>query len=60
MNEISFHRLPEIPASEIADHMSDPRLVEHMPLLSGTWDIPRVEQFVAMKEAHWAKDGLEH
>jgi hypothetical protein len=34
-NEIAFIRLSKIELTEIANHMSDPRLAEHMPLLTG-------------------------
>nr|WP_298296494.1 hypothetical protein [uncultured Litoreibacter sp.] len=40
--------------------MSDPRVAEHMPLLTGGWSITDATEFVAMKEACWARDGLGH
>nr|WP_298838672.1 hypothetical protein [uncultured Roseobacter sp.] len=40
--------------------MSDPALAAHMPLLKGSWDRKRTADFVAMKEARWAEDGLGH
>ncbi len=58
--EISFVRLPEIPSHEILAHMSDPRIAEHMPLLTDRWDLKRVDEFVAAKEACWHHDGLGH
>lgn len=58
--EIAFARLSEIAPAEIADHMSDPRVAEHMPLLTSGWDEAAATKFVAMKEACWARDGLGH
>lgn len=58
--EIAFVRLSEIAPAEIADHMSDPRVAEHMPLLTLSWDEAAAAKFVAMKEACWARDGLGH
>ncbi|MEM8572195.1 MAG: GNAT family N-acetyltransferase [Pseudomonadota bacterium] len=60
MTGISFSRLSAIPLDEIAAHMSDPGLAAHMPLLEGVWDGRRAADFVAMKEARWAEDGLGH
>lgn len=58
--EITFTRLPEIAPEEILDHMSDPRLAEHMPLLTSEWDRAAVNRFVAAKEECWSRDGLGH
>ena len=58
--EIAFVRLSEIEPTEIADHMSDPRVAEHMPLLKYGWDDDMAAEFVAIKEACWARDGLGH
>ncbi len=58
--EITFSRLVDVPASEIAKHMSDPRIAEHMPLLTGAWDTDMALRFVKMKEEYWAQDGLGH
>lgn len=58
--EISFVRLTEVPLEDIQVHMCDPRLALHMPLLTGTWDLQRIREFVAAKEATWARDGLGH
>jgi hypothetical protein len=58
--EITFVRLPEIASDEIVQHMSDPRVAEHMPLLTFEWDHDTVAKFVAAKEACWARDGLGH
>ena len=40
--------------------MSDPRVAEHMPLLTAAWDEQAAAKFVAQKEARWAQDGLGH
>ena len=58
--EITFARLPEIAPDEILAHMSDPRVAEHMPLLTSQWDRDAVARFVAAKEACWRRDGLGH
>ncbi|PJE26945.1 Protein N-acetyltransferase, RimJ/RimL family [Pseudooceanicola antarcticus] len=58
--EITFTRLSEVPAETIRDHMSDPRVAEHMPLLTGDWDLETAQRFVVAKEAIWARDGLGH
>jgi hypothetical protein len=59
-NDITFARLPSIPPKEIITHMSDPRVAEHMPLLTFTWDANGVTEFIAKKEACWQRDGLGH
>ncbi|MEM8792353.1 MAG: GNAT family N-acetyltransferase [Pseudomonadota bacterium] len=58
--EITFTRLSEIEPAQIAAHMSDPRMAEHMPLLTFEWDAKAVAKFVAQKEQCWARDGLGH
>ena len=58
--DIAFVRLSDIAPSAIAAHMSDPRVAEHMPLLTGVWDAEAAVAFVAGKEACWARDGLGH
>lgn len=58
--DIVFARLPEIEPAEIIAHMSDPRVAEHMPLLTFEWDAAAVTKFVAQKEDCWARDGLGH
>lgn len=58
--EIAFVRLTEISLDEITAHMSDPRVTEHMPLATGTWDKQSSAAFVAGKEACWHRDGLGH
>lgn len=64
-DEITFARLSEIAPAEIAAHMSDPRLADHMPLLTSDWGPDEwgpesVARFVALKEQRWARDGLGH
>lgn len=59
-HDIAFTRLPTIDPSEIAAHMSDPRVAEHMPLLTFAWDEAAVAKFVADKEERWRRDGLGH
>lgn len=59
-HEIKFTRLPQIDAEEIIEHMSDPRVAEHMPLLTFEWDETAVGNFVAAKEECWSRDGLGH
>jgi hypothetical protein len=58
--EITFARLSEIEPKEIIGHMSDPRVAEHMPLLTFAWDHAAVAKFVAAKEECWRRDGLGH
>ena len=58
--EITFARLSEIEPTEIAVHMSDPRVAAHMPLLTFEWDAEVAAEFVAKKEERWARDGLGH
>ncbi len=57
---ITFARLSEIEPNEIAAHMSDPRVAEHMPLLTCEWDAAVATKFVAQKEECWERDGLGH
>lgn len=40
--------------------MSDPRVAEHMPLLTSKWDDAAVTKFFATKEDYWRRDGLGH
>ena len=58
--EISFVRLPDIDPAEIIAHMSDPRVGEHMPLLTAAWDEAGCTAFIRKKEDHWRRDGLGH
>lgn len=57
---ITFARLTEVPPDLLVAHMSDPRMAEHMPLLTEPWDIAVAKRFVAAKEATWQRDGLGH
>lgn len=59
-NEITFARLTEIEPAEIIAHMSDPKVAEHMPLLSFEWNAKVAAGFVAKKEDCWTRDGLGH
>jgi hypothetical protein len=59
-HKITFVRLTEIEPDEIIAHMSDPRVAEHMPLLTAGWDDIATANFVASKEARWTRDGLGH
>ena len=58
--DLTFTRLPEIEPTEIITHMSDPRVAEHMPLITFDWDEAAVAKFVAFKEGYWNRDGLGH
>lgn len=58
--EIAFTRLSMVDPADIMAHMSDPRVAEHMPLLTGTWDKAAVTKFIADKEERWHRDGLGH
>lgn len=58
--KITFARLPEVSKCEIYKHISDPRVTEHMPLLTFAWDSDAVAKFVAAKEECWRRDGLGH
>lgn len=58
--EITFTRLPGISPDALIAHMSDPRVAEHMPLLTFEWDHDAVAKFVAAKEDCWRRDGLGH
>lgn len=57
---MSFVRLTTIPLEVLVAHMSDPRMAEHMPLLTCAWDMEAAARFVAAKEACWHRDGLGH
>ncbi len=58
--QITFARLPDIAPNKIIEHMSDPRVAEHMPLLIFAWDQHALADFVAAKEKCWDQDGLGH
>ena len=57
---LTFARLPDISPDEIIAHMSNPRVAEHMPLLTSKWDRRILAEFVAAKEKCWQRDGLGH
>ncbi|MEM8976551.1 MAG: GNAT family N-acetyltransferase [Pseudomonadota bacterium] len=59
-DHIAFARLSEVDPDEIMAHMKDPRVAEHMPLLTFEWDKNAVVKFVAAKEECWSRDGLGH
>ena len=58
--DLVFVRLPAIPVAALVEHMSDPRMRAHMPLLTGPWTEADARRFVAAKEACWRRDGLGH
>lgn len=58
--DLKFVRLSGIAPAEVAHHMSDPRTAVHMPLLTSAWDEAQAVNFIAMKDACWARDGLGH
>ncbi len=58
--EITFVRLPDVSTDEIMAHMSDPRVIEHMPLATSVWDQAFCDAFVKAKEECWRRDGLGH
>ncbi|MDA0738981.1 MAG: hypothetical protein O2999_09345 [Nitrospirae bacterium] len=57
---LTFARLSDISPDEIIAHMSDPRVAEHMPLLTFKWEHDAVTKFIAAKEEYWRRDGLGH
>ncbi len=57
---VTFARLPEVSPDEIVAHMLDPRVAEHMPLLTCNWDHVTATKFIATKEERWRRDGLGH
>jgi len=58
--EIRFVRLKDISLEEIASHMSNARVAEHMPLLKSKWTLEDANKFVKTKERTWQHDGLGH
>ena len=58
--DIVFARLTDVPLDEIVAHMNDPRIGEHLPLLTTKWTRVDAQAFVGAKEACWARDGLGH
>ena len=59
-HEIEFARLSDVDAADILQHMSNPRLKEHMPLMPSNWDAAKIAGFIEAKEACWKQDGLGH
>ncbi|WP_120495903.1 GNAT family N-acetyltransferase [Kiloniella sp. EL199] len=59
-DQISFVQLRDVPEDEIMSHMSDPRVAEHMPLLTFKWDRDALVRFIEAKEECWCRDGLGH
>ncbi|AWZ22011.1 hypothetical protein RTM1035_09763 [Roseovarius sp. TM1035] len=59
-HNLTFSRLTEVPLETLVEHMSDPRVARHMPLLSQPWDVDAAKHFVAAKEVSWQRDGLGH
>lgn len=57
---IAFVRLTEVALDVLVAHMTDPRMTDHMPLLTERWDKAVAGRFVAAKEACWTRDGLGH
>lgn len=57
---ITFARLPAIDPDLLVAHMSDPRVIAHLPLLTDPFDAAMAARFVAAKEACWLRDGLGH
>ncbi len=58
--DLSFVRLTDVSVDQIVAHMADPRVAEHMPLLTLAWTEDTVAKFIATKEACWHRDGLGH
>ena len=58
--QISFVQLRDVSEDDIMSHMSDPRVAEHMPLLTFKWDQNALVKFIAAKEECWRRDGLGH
>ncbi len=57
---IDFVRLTEVSLEDIVSHMNDPRVAEHMPLLTSEWTHKDAKDFVTKKEETWQRDGLGH
>lgn len=58
--KIRFVRLSDVSLKDIVSHMNDPRVAEHMPLLTFEWTHEEARKFVATKEKTWQQDGLGH
>ncbi|WP_209017354.1 GNAT family N-acetyltransferase [Roseibium aggregatum] len=52
--------MTEIAPDILVTHMSDPRVAEHMPLLTFRWDRDIALEFIEAKEKCWHRDGLGH
>ncbi len=57
---IDFVRLTDVSLEDIVSHMNDPRVAEHMPLLTSKWTHEDAKDFVSKKEETWQRDGLGH
>lgn len=57
---IDFVRLTDVSLEDIVSHMNDPRVAEHMPLLTSKWTYEGAKNFVTKKEGAWRRDGLGH
>ena len=57
---IDFVRLFDVSLEDIVSHMNDPRVAEHMPLLTSKWTHEDAKDFVDKKEGTWRHDGLGH
>ncbi|MEP2531759.1 GNAT family N-acetyltransferase [Shimia sp.] len=60
MHDIAFVPLGDVDPEEILRHMADPRVAEHLPLLTGAFDRAMLAQFLEAKAACWSRDGLGH
>lgn len=58
--DLAFARLAQVPLDALVDHMSDPRVARHMPLLAQPWNADAAQRFVEVKETCWRRDGLGH
>jgi len=52
--------LEDVPHALLMAQMTDPRVTEHLPLLTGGFDASALDQFLTLKAERWAKDGLGH
>jgi len=59
-DKITFKRLTTVPPATLVEHMNDPRIAAHMPLLTGPWNEQAALDFVSAKETCWQRDGLGH
>lgn len=58
--KIEFVRLTDVSLEDIVVQMNDPRVAEHMPLLTSKWTREDAKQFVTAKEETWQRNGLGH